>query len=373
MAAWLGDWRGMFRPAPNPTPWRAALCLLSCVLTGYVGHRLHVPLAWVLGPMLTTAAFAIAGIKPVAPLVGRRLGQMIIGSSIGLHLTLPVLLHLIGWLPAMAISAVAAVCCGALLSVGLACVGGVSSKTAYFCLIPGGLSEMATIGSTVGAQAEPIALSQALRVAILVCILPQVILHLGIIGHEPVIETAPILAIKPMLLVIAAALVGVFIIGTLRFNNPWSIGALFGVAVLTASGYLDGSIPREIYYLGQFLIGITIGARFRREIVRKLIRLTWVITGFILVMMTALLGYAWVMSSVTGIDFASSALASSPGGFAEMTVTAQTLHLDVALVAAFHIFRAFFVNGLATHTWALFDKIGLSRLGRRLGAQPEDP
>jgi membrane AbrB-like protein len=142
--------------------------------------------------------------------------------------------------------------------------------------------------------------------------------------------------------------------------------------VLTASGYLDGSIPREIYYLGQFLIGIAVGARFRREIVRKLLQLSGIVTGFILVMMVALLGYAWVMSNATSIDFASAALASSPGGFAEMTVTAQTLHLDVALVAAFHIFRAFFINGLATYTWALFDRLGLSAIGRRLGASQDD-
>jgi uncharacterized membrane protein AbrB (regulator of aidB expression) len=103
-----------------------------------------------------------------------------------------------------------------------------------------------------------------------------------------------------------------------------------------------------------------------------LIRLTGIITGFILAMMMALLAFAWVVSSITDIDFASAALASSPGGFSEMTVTAQTLHLDVALVAAFHIFRAFFVNGLATHTWVLFDKLGLSEIGQRLGAPHKD-
>ncbi len=205
MPKWLADWRDMVRFAPPPAPWRAALCLLCGALAGYLGQRFHVPLAWVLGPMLVTAAFSIAGIRPFAPVAGRRLGQMVIGSSIGLHLTLPVLLHLFGWLPLMAISAVVAVTCGALLSVGLACFGGISSKTAYFCLVPGGLSEMANIGSSVGAEPEPIALAQALRIAILVCILPQVILHMGIIGHEAIIDVPPMLAIVPMLVLIVAA------------------------------------------------------------------------------------------------------------------------------------------------------------------------
>ena len=69
-------------------------------------------------------------------------------------------------------------------------------------------------------------------------------------------------------------------------------------------------------------------------------------------------GYATLVSLVTSIDFASAAPGASPGGFAEMTVTAQTLHLDVALVAAFHIVRAFLVNGLATHLWRILDRLG---------------
>ena len=80
MAKWLGDWRGMFRPAPNPTPWRAALCLLCCVLAGYAGHRLHVPLAWVLaGPVglgahgiVIAVAIAFSTLAVVSVIVFRR-------------------------------------------------------------------------------------------------------------------------------------------------------------------------------------------------------------------------------------------------------------------------------------------------------------
>lgn len=361
----LQGWRGSFRNTLGPTPWRAALCLVLAALAGFAGHALQIPLAWVLGPMLVTAAFAIGGIRPIAPTTGRRLGQIIIGSSIGLYMTLPVVLHVLGWVPLMIVTAIVSICLSAVLSVGLAHFAGVSAKTAYFALLPGGLAEMANIGSAVGAQSEPIALSQALRVALVVCILPQLILHVGAVGHEPATGAAALPFVTlPVLLV--AGVGGALLMGLLRLNNPWSIGALFGVAVLTASGWLDGRMPRDIFYLGQFLIGIAIGARFRREIVRRLLRLTFVAAAFAVLLMAALLGYAVLMSGVTGIDFASAALASSPGGFAEMTVTAQTLHLDVALVAAFHILRAFFVNGLATHAWTVLDRTGLFTVVERL-------
>jgi len=47
------------------------------------------------------------------------------------------------------------------------------------------------------------------------------------------------------------------------------------------------------------------------------------------------------VSGLTGLDLASAALATSPGGFAERAVTAQVLHLSVGLVTAFHVVRAF--------------------------------
>jgi len=73
------------------------------------------------------------------------------------------------------------------------------------------------------------------------------------------------------------------------------------------------------------------------------------------------------IAGFTSIDIASAALGASPGGFAEMTVTAQTLHLDVALVAGFHVVRAFMVNSLTVYYWRVLSRIGfLAAPGRAL-------
>jgi uncharacterized membrane protein AbrB (regulator of aidB expression) len=60
-----------------------------------------------------------------------------------------------------------------------------------------------------------------------------------------------------------------------------------------------------------------------------------------------------------GGGLAAGALGTSPGGTTEMAVTAQTLHLSVGLVTAFHVVRAFVVNGFATRFYALFERIKL--------------
>jgi membrane AbrB-like protein len=344
----------------------AFVCLGCAALAGFAAHALGVPLAWILGPMVATAAFAMAGTQPIAPVVGRRFGQLIIGASIGLRMTPAVLAGLVGWIPLMVVSALLAMLVSAALSVLFSQVARIDGKTAYFAMLPGGMAEMANIGATSGARSEPIALAQSLRVAIVVCLLPPLIVGLGINGD--IYPSAARSALPPaqLALLLVAAIAGIFVVRLLRLNNPWMIGALLGGAALTATGLVTGQVPRALFYLGQFLIGITVGARFRREIVARLLRLTFASSVFVLLLTAILLLYAALLASVSDIDLASAALATSPGGFAEMTATAETLHLSVALVTAFHFARALLVNGLASHLWTLLDRTAFFRRIERL-------
>ena len=65
---------------------------------------------------------------------------------------------------------------------------------------------------------------------------------------------------------------------------------------------------------------------------------------------------AWAFS----LPIATMIIATSPGGLAEMTITAQALQISVPLVVAFHLFRVVMVN-MGTHysySWAawMFDR-----------------
>jgi len=345
------------------------LCLISSVLTGYAGHTFGLPLAWVLGPLIITAAFSIGGVIPYAPLAGRRVGQIIIGAAIGLNVTPAVAGTVIAWLPMMIITSLISMFVGSACAIGLARLGRIDLKTAYFCMMPGGLSEMANIGAKHGAQSEHIALTQALRIAIVVCILPPLLVALGLegefynrtLGQDVPGQVLPLLAV--------AGLTGVLLVRLLRLNNPWMIGSLVGVGIVTAFGYFEGRMPREIFYGGQFLLGISIGARFRRDVVFKLKKFTLISSCFVVMMAGCMFAYAVVLAYIGGIDIASAALSSSPGGFAEMAVTAEVLHLNIALVTAFHIIRAMLVNGFTTQWFGLLDKIGFFRAGGKLLAK----
>jgi hypothetical protein len=352
-----------------PSPWSLATLALAGLM-GYLAHEAHVPLAWILGPLLTTAVAAIAGFPIFAPLAGRRFGQITVGTSIGLNITAPVALLMLFWLPVMVLTAIIGIFVAALISVPFGAAGGIDGKTAYYAMMPGGLSEMANLGSAAGAHPEPIAVSQALRVALLVCILPPLIIALDIHGTDIASLSLPTLSTSEVVIALALGAVGVAIARLLRFNNPWMIGALVAGGIAAATGFLAGHLPQALYWLGQFLIGISIGSRFKREIVIRLPRVFAASSFFLLVLAALLFGYAALLSWLSGLDLASATLGSSPGGLAEMSITAQTLHLPVGLVTGFHAVRAVVVNGFSTSFWKIFDRIGLFELVGRIGRLP---
>jgi membrane AbrB-like protein len=359
----FADLRAMRRPSLRETG-----ALACAIAVGAAFHRLGVPLAWVLGPLVATAVLSVAGWPVFASVAGRRFGQVTIGASIGLNISAAVLATIALWLPAMVLTTVFAIVLGAVIAAPLARWGGVDIRTAYYAMMPGGLTEMANIGLAAGARPEPVALAQSLRVTLLVVILPPLIVALDIHGEALDGLAGMALPWPHTLAALSLGLGGVWLARLARFNNPWMLGALIGTGIAAALGLLVGRLPTVLFYAGQFMIGISVGARFRRESLARLPRFAAAATCAILVIASVMAAYAAALSRLSGLDLASAALGASPGGFAEMAITAQTLHLSVGLVTAFHVVRAFLVNAVVEHVRLRLARMGLFALtGRFFG------
>lgn len=350
--------------------YRAVICLALSAMAGWLGDRIGVPLSWLLGPLLVTSIFAIADVPVVAPVMGRRLGQLIIGSSVGLNLSWPVLMSLVGWFPLMVIGAASSVIVASILAVGFARAAKLDQKTAYFAMMPGGLSEMANTGLSQGARPEPIALSQALRVGLVVCVVPPLLLLFSNDANLEAWVAAPAIGLQWLPIVLGVGLAGALALRLVRFQNPWMIGPLLAVAALTASGAVSGRMPVELVMLGQYLLGIAIGSRFKGDIVRRLARLSMISIVFTVVLTSTMAALAVFAAAATGLEFSGVMLGVAPGGFAEMVVTAQVLHTQVALVTGFHVVRSLMINGLALSIFQLLERArffpGADRFWRRM-------
>ncbi|WP_274378846.1 AbrB family transcriptional regulator [Alkalilacustris brevis] len=338
-------------------------------LAGLGFDMLRIPLAWVLGPLIATAALSLSGLPVFRSNVARRAGQIAIGGGLGLHVTAALLTEMLAWVPFMIVLSLVAISVTSFFSVFLGRFSGLDRVTSYFALLPGGLSEMANIGAKVGATSEPIALSQAIRVAFVVCVLPPAIVALGIHGTFEAYDGAvEAVSYRTLPLLFAASLIGVWVMSLIGANNPWMLGAIVTAALLSSNELVVGAMPRPVFYGGQLLLGMAIGARFRQEIVMRLPRLSLMMTLFTLFVTVSLFGLGMIVALLSALDPATAALATSAGGVAEMALTAQFLNLNVALILAFHVIRAIVVNGVSVTLFNLFTRTGFFGAVERLEA-----
>ena len=152
--------------------------------------------------------------------------------------------------------------------------------------------------------------------------------------------SGPRVAQWPGLLWLAlATAAGALCMTWLKRTNPWFMGALLVSMGLTLSGVYWSAVPTALSNAAQLVIGVSLGVRFQREFVHTAPRwLASVATGTA-VMMVLSVGFGLALAWATGLHPATLILGTSPGGIAEMAITAKVLQLGVPVVTAFQVCR----------------------------------
>ena len=334
-----------------------AIALIPAAIGGAIWASLGLPLAWLMGAAIVTGFMSFSGLVVDLPKPLYRPSLAVIGAGVGLTITPSVALEISEWFPFMAIMGFAGVILAALLTPLVARKGQMENSTAFFALMPGGVIEMANIGEPHGADRTTIAALHAIRVALVVGILP-----LGLFFFFPqtgVSVPTPDLDIIPLVVVVAIAIMGGWVGMRLNLPASWLLGALLAVAIFTAAGAFEGQISAPLMAVAQVIVGMSLGAKFQRERLRKIPRAIAVGTPALLAIILAMAFFGVVISQFLPMDAPTMVLAFSIGGLAEMVLTARSLELDMAIVAAFQSIRAILVNSCASMIW--------NRLSKHLG------
>jgi len=315
------------------------ISLGAAVAGGFVFSALNTPIPWLLGPLAFVAGINLAGIRIGCPNGTRQVGQIVIGTAIGLRFTPDVATVVLGQLHWMAIAAIVAVLLGGVGAAIQIRIARLDPATAFFGNVPGGMAEMLTLGDRFGAEPVATALSQTVRVGIVVVTVPVGLTYLGTAGGDLFsLRTIPV-DWSWLPLVIAGSAGSAFLLSRLGVTNAWMLGACAFAGLLTVSEIELSGLPDIFLILGQLLVGAALGERFDREPMRRAPR---VIVGAVLstaLLLVASIVLAAAIGAVSGIPLTTMIAATCPGGLAEMSITAEILGLGVPLVTAYHITR----------------------------------
>ena len=297
-----------------------------------------------LGPLFASAATSMSGVALVTSNRLRNAAQWAIGTALGLYFTPQVVTQTLNLAPWILAGAVWALLLGHLFYRWLrhAMQGSslVSPATAYFSSVIGGASEMAAFAEREGSRVDLVAAAHSLRVMLVVVVIPFAYRFAGIHGQDGSV-LANRLPVEPfgLVLLVAATGGGALLMKRWRQPNPWVLGALSVSLLLTATGLTPSGLPSWLSPTAQMLIGLTLGTRFTPDFLHTAPRwLAAVAIGTLSMMALSALA-SWAVATATGLNPFAVVLGNSPGGIAEMCLTAKALQLGVPLVTAFHVVR----------------------------------
>lgn len=317
----------------------SALALMLCLLGALLFVSIDTVLPWMLGPMVVMALASMAELPVSTPPAGLPLGQLIIGTALGLYFTDAVLQQLLHYLPYILAGAAFALSLGVIVGRLLGRLSGCDARTGYFASLPGGAAEMAVLAERFGGRADLVAAAQALRIMLVVLIVPPFLTWTGVHGSDLWSPSGLEVNYLGLVLMVLLATLGALILRTLDTPNSWVIGPLLIVITLTSQGVALSAVPVWVLNAAQLLIGCALGSRFRKGLLHLAPRFLTSVVATICCSIALAAGAAWILATLSGINIPTSILALAPGGVAEMSVTAKVLQFDVPIVTAFHVTR----------------------------------
>jgi len=318
---------------------RVGATLVLALLAALAAQALHVPLPWMIGPLLATAGLGIAGLPVAGSNRLRNGGQWMIGIALGLYFTPAVVVLLLRLAPAVVLGALWALALGYVFYRFLHRLNGGDRATTFFAAAIGGASEMAVLAERHQGRIDRVAAAHSLRVLMVVLLIPVAYQLLGVHGADPTLPAVQDVQPLGLLALLAVSSAGMALLARLHVPNPWVLGALLATAALTASGLAPSALPRWASNAGQLFIGVALGTRFTPDFVHAAPRWLGGVAAGTLAMIGASAGFAWLVAMWVGQHPATVLLATAPGGIAEMCITAKVLQLGVPVVTAFHVVR----------------------------------
>jgi len=330
------------------------LCLALCAAVVCVWAETPIP--WMIGPLLATSLASVLGVQTLSANALRNVGQWVIGAALGLYFTPAVGLLVVSLWWVIGLGIAWALSLGLVFSLclyrwhaGRAPEVGVAQwrATAYFAGAIGGASEMTLIAERHGARTDLVASAHSLRVLLVTVTIPFVVQVWGVRGLELGMPGVRDVHWGGLALLGLFTLLGALLMQRLGRANPWFMGALLVTMVLTLSGVELSAIPVWLLNAAQLVIGVSLGVRFTPEFMHTAPRWLASVAAATAVMMLLCAGFAWLLAGLTGLPWATLVLGTSPGGIAEMAITAKVLQLGVPVVTAFQVCRLVAVLVLA--------------------------
>lgn len=332
---------------PFPALLRGAATLLLALAAALLCAWLRTPLPWMIGPLLATSIVSVLGAPTRSWPPLRNAAQWVIGSALGLYFTPQVsaLVASLWWAIVLAVAWALGLGWGFgrwLHGRHAQRLGGPPQTlraTTYFAGAIGGASEMTLLAEREQGRSDLVAAAHTVRLVIVTLVIPFAFQWSGLHGIDPSLPGTREVDWRGLAVLAAVTAAGGWLMARTGRANPWFMGALVAAMGLTMAGIELSAMPTVATNAAQLVIGVSLGVRFQREFLTAAPRWLFDVALGTVAMVTLCAAFALALAWGTGLHPATLVLGTSPGGIAEMAITAKVLQLGVPVVTAFQVCR----------------------------------
>ncbi len=320
---------------------RTILTLCIAAAGGSVLGLLNLPAGWLTGGMIAVAIAALAKAPVQITNSLRNVAFVVIGSFLGSSVSPELLADLPKWPVSLAVLMLNLAVLQWAAQTFLHKVCRWDRQTAFFAAIPGLTSYVIALAMPTRADVSRIAVSQTIRVFLLVALLPKALTIVATPAGNAI--SAAVTSIPDMVITLAGGTLGGILFSFVGIPAGPLLGALLISGILHGFGIVQGGLPMPLLTAAYLVLGAVIGTRFAGTTLKALGAMFGASFGaFVISVGVAAIG-AWIATQLTGLPLSQMVLAFSPGGIDVMTIMAFALGLDAAFVAGHQLARFLFI------------------------------
>ncbi len=305
-----------------------------------IAEYLKIPLAWMLGPMLTISIATLSGLKLKMPKLALSIILVILGLYIGNYIDEKLLQQTHKWIGTSAIMFIYITVCIFFVSKYLEKFANYDTKTSYFSAAPGGLGPLVMLAEHEKSDISQVATSHLIRLIVIITVFPLIVDQFS---EETILNNENFSFQNQnhyeLVYLLLASLVLIFIFDKLKVPAPLLSGTLVASGILQISNLAYYQLPSQSIDFGLLILGASVGCRFAGKTLREVYSNTKhsLVATLLLVLFSVIAAIA--ASFIIDKNFFSLLLAYCPGGIYEVAVIAIAFDLDPEFVSFHHIVR----------------------------------
>lgn len=323
------------------------LLLIAGLCLGSMLARLHIPIPFLLGGMVTALACRTLGRRELVswPKEWREYGLMVGGYGIGSNFSTEAWNNFLAELVGVTESTVVIIGISIILAFLTAKIAQEDLKSCVLGMLPGGMT-LAMLMAEEDKKINPniVMVMQIIRLFAVVISVPFLVIYLldaKIIGSSIALPNHGGIH---WLVIVPLAILGSFIAQKIHMPTPRLLGPILLTAAFAV--FTGGVQPVPGYLMGpaQVSIGLFMGLQLDADRVWK----TKKMLPFILVGTGLMIGVSIIMANLLsaryGFSLITAFLAMSPGGIAEMALAGMSMGEDVSVILTYQLIRVMAIN-----------------------------